>query len=102
MLPFHRKPALFVWAALLVLLIFPWTISTAPRQTSAGRPPRSLQATPEPAETPTPFPTLTNIGEGTNPGSIVLLGVLLVCAMGLLLAVGVGAAVLLVRLRKRF
>ena len=60
------------------------------------------QVTPELAGTPTPMPTLANLdGSGGSPGNIVLVGLMLVCVMGLMLVAGVGIAVLIVRIRTK-
>ncbi len=83
----------------LVFITLPWIFAAAPFNVKTGAAAYPLQATPQPLETRTPLPTLVISGNAAGSGSYVLVGLMLVCVMGLLLAVGVGAAILLVRLR---
>ncbi len=96
----HNKSLIFL-AGLLLFCWFalPQWVQAAPSQSFTQA--HLLQITPEPFQTATPLPTLTNLNSGGEPKSYLLFGLLLVCGMGLLLVIGVVAAVFLVRLRSR-
>ena len=80
------------------LLAGPWFANRA-RAESANHPPASTLRQPTPA--PTLESPLPGVGE-QQPRSWMLLLLAIICLMGGLLVVGVGVAILLVKLRERF
>lgn len=86
---------------LAVLLAGSWWMRPAGPLTKALAAPGLIQATAEPVESPTPLPTLADINSSASPGSLVAVGLMLVCVMGLMLVGGVGIAILIVRIRNR-
>jgi hypothetical protein len=62
---------------------------------------RSTWSVQEPVETPTPLPTLVFDNEPARPGTLLAVGVLVLCGMVGLLVAGIFAAILMVRLRQR-
>ncbi len=102
MLPPHHRPVLLLQVLVLVFITLPWLFAALHARLPTGKAAAPLQVTPQPVETRTPLPTLADTGGGTvKPGSIVYMGLAMVCGMVFLLAAGVGAAILMVRLRNR-
>ncbi len=100
MSPAHHRPVRLLQVVVLVFVALPWIFAAVPARLPTGKAAAALQVTPQPVETRTPLPTLADIGGGTvQPGSFVFMGLAMVCGMGFLLAAGIGAAILLVRLR---
>ncbi len=98
----HHRPVLLLQVAVLIFVALPWIFAAVPVRHPTGKAAAALQGTPEPVETRTPLPTLADIDSGTvKPGSVVFMGLATVCGMSFLLAAGVGAAILMVRLRNR-
>lgn len=91
-----------VGRALVVLLALglaagPW----AARQAHAGATPwQASQGNPQPTPAPTALSDAPAADEAPSNAWILML-LVIVCSMGLLLVVGVGAAILMVRIRER-
>ena len=103
----HRLPAKqsVFWIVLAATALFFVVTAAHPvralAQTGPNHAATANQSTPEPVETPTPLPTFANLRSGGSPGNAVLVGLMLVCVMGLMLIGGVGIAILIVKARTK-
>ncbi len=100
----------FALAALMVAVLYmaPWPVQSrvaSPMPAAQRESHRALtqaQDTPVPVETATPLPTLPpDPSGGQGMGKSLMFAGILMCGMAFLLAAGVGAAILLVRLREK-
>lgn len=96
------QPLVIFLFALLLLFVLWQALSAGPNPTPAPAAAFANVVTPEPIETATPLPTLSVSESGDSSNAFLLFGGVLLLAMVFLMVAGIGAAILLVKLRNKF